>query len=304
MSTVRYNTRPIRHFLFFPHPPRPASHLPLHAPRRCAPDDKDGRTGWTEKFLPLFTCSTAEEFWAGFSRVPRVTDVLLRGKGKPRVLVERVRDGGERVEWGVNGYMLCRSGAQPDYKQEIGGRRVYLNGFSSRVGGERAAGGGGGGGGEEDLAALWEAVLLTVVGEAADPGEALLAAWLQCEKRGTATTYALELWFGVREDRVCEAVCEELREVVAGLGAGVPRLAAFSKIDYFATKHKYAKAGDYEGTPLGGVFVGVPDEPPPAGGVGAGGEGGGGGGGDAPGLPPSGRAAAGARGGRSGRGGR
>ncbi len=232
--------------------------------------------------------------------MPRVSDVLTRtARGKACAHVVRENpDGGERVETAVAGYVLCRAGAIPDYKQEIGGRRVFLNGYQSKIDTRPAGGGGGADASEEALSALWEAVLLTVVGEAADPGETVLAAWLACHSHTSRQQFTLDLWFAVREDKVCEAVCEELREVAAGLGAGVPRLGAFTKVEYFVKKHLYSKPGDYAGTPMGGVFDGVPDEAP----EGAAGGGAGAGEAGAPAAEDKGAAGAG-RGGRGGRGG-
>ena len=220
---------------------------------------EDKSQEWSVNFLPLFTFSTIEDFWAGFSRVPRASDVLAK-KGQPRVRVERPDPAGAASDTAVQGYMLCRKGALPDYKQELTvkgvGRRVYLSGYVSRTSAPL---------GEDAASLLWEAVLLAVVGEVCDPAEVVLAAYLQHGGKGKDGV-EVELWFGVRDDGVCEAVCEALREEVQASAdkRGGAKLGSFSKNAYFEKKHKYEKGGEYAGTPLGGLFLGLPDEPPPA----------------------------------------
>lgn len=178
--------------------------------------------------MPLFTFHTIEDFWLGYQRVPKLEDVFEDGRHGARNIVERVEPDGSLVTTGCQGYMLFRESVQPEYKQEVDGRRVTLNAYRSRVAASNI-----------DLTIInkaWETMLLAAIGELCDPAECLNGVYLTDQHSGRSTALRLELWFAVRDDRIADAICEEFREILNKTdGVFFPK---FSKLEYFVTKHK------------------------------------------------------------------
>jgi len=135
------------------------------------------------------------------------------GRNSAKNFVERVDASGTLVIATADSYFLFRAGLEPDYKFEVNGRRASMNGFELTfyLHGPDLL---------KKLHSLWETAVLTVIGEVVDPGEIVNGLLLEDEKKKEKkgakeySVFKMELWFSVRDDVVCQAVCDELLKVM------------------------------------------------------------------------------------------
>jgi hypothetical protein len=59
----------------------------------------------------------------------------------------------------------------------------------------------------------WDTTLYALIGEELDPAECVVGAALENRARGGATL-DMQLWFAVRDDKTCKAICSKLRELL------------------------------------------------------------------------------------------
>ncbi len=159
--------------------------------------------------IQLFTFQTVEDFWLGFERVPRIEDVFHDSSKGARCNVERENPDGTKVVASAEGYMLFRERIEPDWKSEIVPEvRVTNNGYRSRLALSTV-----------DLSYVtraWECLVLSTIGELIDPAECVNGVIVTDTHKGKTTSLTLEIWFAVRDDKICEAICEEYRNEVNG----------------------------------------------------------------------------------------
>jgi len=163
------------------------------------------------------------------------------GRNSAQHLVQRPDDSGSLVTATADAFILFLSGVPPDYKFEVAGRRATMNGFELTL--HVLA--------NTDLLlrvqSLWESAILCVVGEGLDPAEIVNGLLLEDEKRKDrrggikdCEVFRLELWFSVRDDAVCLAVCDEFRAALEEVEGGSlsHSNSQWTKLSYFQTKHK------------------------------------------------------------------
>ena len=193
----------------------------------------NGKQEFSDLPVPLFTFHTVEDFWLGFQRVPSIAEVFEDGRHGSRNDVEREEPDGTKITAGAQGYMLFREGVEPDWKQEVDGRRVTLNVYRSRLAVSNV-----------DLSLIgraWETLLLHALGELIDPAECINGVYLTDTHSGKSTSLRLEIWFASRDDRVADAICEEIQHAINRSTDGV-FFPKFSKTEYFIKKHKVSAA--------------------------------------------------------------
>jgi hypothetical protein len=166
----------------------------------------------------------------------------------------------------VDKYMLFREHVLPDYKHELQvtsgplwdlappearerfgkkgiGFRTTLNSYKMVVSAGKVPL-------EKFTQVVWETLCFSLVGETLDPAECINGAWLEDvtgkrssgKKQGASVTLSVEIWFAIRDDAACKAICDRLIELLqhemdkdyecVGLA-----LASFKKTDHFQTKH-------------------------------------------------------------------
>ncbi len=166
------------------------------------------------------------------------------GRNSAQHLVQRSDESGTLVTATADAFILFLSGVPPDYKYEVEGKRATMNGFELTL--HVLA--------TPDLLrrvqSLWETAVLCVVGETLDPAEIINGLLLEDEKRKErrgwvkdCEFFRLELWFSVRDDAVCLAVCDEFRAALEEVESGTLSHSNFqwTKLSYFQTKHKVCK---------------------------------------------------------------
>jgi hypothetical protein len=64
---------------------------------------------------------------------------------------------------------------------------------------------------EEFVGLAWETTLFALIGEELDPAECVAGAWLESRSRGgRGAAVDMQLWFAVRDDKTCKAICKRL----------------------------------------------------------------------------------------------
>ncbi len=200
----------------------------------------------------------------------------------------------------VNKYMLFREPVEPDWHHELpvpaGPLAGALSEAASSLGNEevkRTIAGGvkcrtilnayemstsaGGVSLDKFTESVWLTLCYALIGEIQDPAECINGVWLEDRSnshggrgRGGGSKNAqlsVQVWFAVRDDEVCEAICERLRSVLNKM-AEETRLAwsapRFVKVAHLAKKHSVRVWGVRAAPPpLPCALCAHPNSPPP-----------------------------------------
>lgn len=97
----------------------------------------------------------------------------------------------------------------------------------------------------ENFQKAWETVVLSVIGEIADPGEFINGVYLTDKHRGKSAALRLEVWFSVRDDSICSDICNELLRLLKE-ATNLP--FRWNKMEYFVKKHAKEEGRDFGGS--------------------------------------------------------
>ena len=175
--------------------------------------------------------------------------------------------GDKEKAYNVKAYILMRSSGKdfspivPDYKEETKfinkegkeektGLRYVLNAYTINVSA-----------GEVDLEQfterVWDKMCHMLIGEKLDPAECIHGVWLEDASKGGRGNVALklEVWFSIRDDVACAAICDELRKElleavtqtnVFGDRHVLMRIPEFKKLLYFSEHNPKPNAGKHK----------------------------------------------------------